>query len=306
MVVLALEAVRLSYFLLSKLLNAGPCRLVTRILVAGLLAGCLVHSAQAARHNPGVAHVMVKPVTVHFAHHASIVHRPVSALSMPTQRAKAKHANHTAQITPVIINALRAAQQKVSADPFMLLAIAWKESRFDPLARNKHSSARGLLQFTTATWLTVIRDFGPRHGLAHFASVIRTDRDGKLSVATPRLRQAILVLRDDPNLEVIMAAEQLTQQRIYLEAHLGRSATSADLYVLHLLGPDGAKNFLTQLAQKPDSSSVAVVGQAAKPNLGLFVRDGHVLSMAEAYAGIQTTIHEQTTLHAGLFNEQIL
>jgi hypothetical protein len=249
---------------------------------------------------------MVKSVTVHFAHHGSIVHGPVSALSMPSQRAKAKHANHTAQITPVIINALRAAQQKVSADPFMLLAIAWKESRFDPLARNRHSSARGLLQFTTATWLTVIRDFGSRHGLAHFASVIRTDRDGKLSVTTPRLRRAILVLRDDPNLEVIMAAEQLAQQRGYLEAHLGRSAASADLYVLHLLGPEGAKNFLTQLAQNPDGSSVAAVGQAAKPNLGLFVRDGRILSMAEAYAGIQTTLYEQTTLHAGLFDRQDL
>ena len=107
----------------------------------------------------------------------------------------------------------------------MLLAIAWKESRFDPLARNKHSSARGLLQFTTTTWLTVIRDFGARHGLVHLAAAMSTDREGQLSVTVPRLRRAILALRDNPELQVMMAAERLRQERGVLEQQLGRPAT---------------------------------------------------------------------------------
>ena len=183
----------------------------------------------------------------------------------------------------------------------MLLAIAWKESRFDPRARNKHSSARGLLQFTTATWLTVIRDFGARHGLVHLAAAISTDREGQLFVRNPRLRRTILALRDDPELQVIMAAERLRQERGILEQRLGRSATPTDLYVLHLLGPAGASNFLTQLEQKPENLSIDVVGQAADPNLGLFIRNGRPLSLAETYEDIRATLSEQATHHAALF-----
>jgi hypothetical protein len=89
----------------------------------------------------------------------------------------------------------------------------------------------------------VIRDFGARHGLVHLAAAISANPDGRLSVARPRLRRTILALRDDPELQVMMAAERLRQERGDLERHLGRPATPTDLYVLHLLGPAGAKNF---------------------------------------------------------------
>jgi hypothetical protein len=304
MLVITREIVKVRCFSLSKPFGASRRHSSAWVLMIALLAGLSVHPAKAARHRPTLALAAAKQIMVRSAHHANIMHKPSPAL--PIHRAEANYVNHTAQIAPAIVDALRTAKQEVSADPFVLLAIAWKESRFDPLARNKHSSARGLLQFTTVTWLTVIRDFGARHGLAHLAAAIRTDREGRLSVTTPRLHRAILGLRDDPNLEVTMAAERLTQQRGSLEACLGRPATSADLYVLHLLGPAGAKDFLTQLAEKPDSSSVDTVRDVAKPNLGLFVRDGRALSVAEAYAGIQITLNEQTTLYAALFDKQDL
>ena len=101
-----------------------------------------------------------------------------------------------------------------------------------------------------------------------------------------------------------MAAERLEREKGPLEVSLGRPATPADLYVLHLLGPTGAKAFLTQLTQQPNMSSVMAVGSVATPNLGLFVRDGRPLSVAEAYTGIQATLDEQSMLHASLFNRQ--
>jgi len=200
---------------------------------------------------------------------------------------------------PEILSAIRVAQRKVEVDPYLLLAIAWKESSFDPKARNKHSSAQGLLQFTTTTWLTVIRDFGARHGLAHYAKAIAMDRDGRLMVKPPRLRRAILALRDDPRLQAIMTAERLAQERRSLEEHIDRPAGAADLYFVHLLGPTGAKRFLTQLAKAPDSSSIAAVGNVASPNAGLFIKNDRPLSVAEAYAGIQTALNEQAVHHAG-------
>lgn len=187
------------------------------------------------------------------------------------------------------------------ADPFVLLAIAWQESRFDVLARNRHSSARGLLQFTTVTWLSVIRDFGAEHGLGRYAAAIKTDHDGRIIVRNRAIRRKILALRDNPELEAIMAAERLDQERRALADDLHRPVTLPDLYILHMLGPAGAKDFLTALARSPDRSSLDVVGSAAKPNLPLFVHDGHPLSVAETYDRIKAALTDQVTRHAGLF-----
>jgi hypothetical protein len=215
-------------------------------------------------------------------------------------------AHGEANLTPVPIDArvyraLRMAQDKMQADPALLLAIAWQESRFDPKARNHQSSARGLLQFTTVTWLTVVRDFGARHGLAHYAAAISTGRNGELTVTPPRLRRKILALRDDPNLEVIMAAERLAQEKGTLETDIGRPAVTADLYVLHLLGPTGAKEFLTALARRPNKPSVDVVGTVARPNRGLFVQHGRYLTVAETYQNIKDALTQQVEQHASLF-----
>jgi len=200
----------------------------------------------------------------------------------PQQAAVSAEAKQAA-INADVVRAIRVAERKAKADPAVLMGIAWQESRFDPLARNKQSSARGLLQFTAVTWLTVIRDFGARHGLARYAAAIKTGQDGSLTVEPHALRRKILALRDNPELAAIMAAERLAQERGVLEERLGRPAKPADLYVLHLLGPTGAREFLTELARNPDKPSVDVVRQVATPNRGLFVRDGHVLTVADTY-----------------------
>jgi Transglycosylase SLT domain len=272
------------------------CLCILSFLVIVQFNAASIHPAQAAHHHPGAVLRSAKPAS-RSAHSADIRRKPISA----RPRVDAHRLRRPEAITPDIIRALHTAKKTVQADPFVLLAIAWKESRFDPLARNKHSSARGLLQFTTATWLTVIRDFGARHGLVRQAAAISTDREGQLSVTNPGQCRAILALRDDPELQVMMAAERLRQERGALEQQLGRSATPADLYVLHLLGPAGARNFLTQLEHKPESLSIDVVGHAADPNLGLFIRNGRRLSVVETYEDIRAALSEQATHHAALF-----
>ena len=97
---------------------------------------------------------------------------------------------------PETLRALRAVQAAPRLDPVLLLAIARAESRFDPEAQNRLSSARGLLQFTRDTWLEVMRQFGAQHGFPVYAKAIRKDQTGRLSVDRPATLRAILRLRD--------------------------------------------------------------------------------------------------------------
>lgn len=248
------------------------------------------------------------------AHHQAIRHVALSGpyrLEKKPERPMFRHptrfaapaavAGRPGQVAPAVVGAIHAAQRNVHADPDLLLAIASQESSLNSTARNRHSSARGLLQFTSATWLTVVRDFGPQDGLGHYAAAIRTGRDGRLSVDNPRLRRSILALRDDPLLQVTMTTQRLEQQRRALELRLGRPAVAADLYFLHLLGPTGATRFLTCLAEHPDASSVATVGSVAGINAGLFIKDGRPMTVAAAYSGVQTILDQQVSRNSGLF-----
>jgi hypothetical protein len=268
-------------------------------LIALLTLGTATMAASSLNANKAS---VLGPQTMHLA--PAVGQNELQELPVPSKAfppAGLSRADRAQVVTPRVIDAIRVAQQKSHVDPGLLLAIAAKESGFNPEARNRHSTARGLLQFTNATWLTVVRDFGPRYGLSRYAQAIETDRDGNLRVSKPRLRRAILALRDNPRLQAIMTAERLEQGRPTLELHLGRSARAADLYFLHLLGPTGATHFLTELNEHPDASSLTVVGGAAKANAGLFVRDGRPLTVAEAYASVQATLDEQASRHADLF-----
>ena len=290
----ALGFVRNSRLLFALMPATSNCMRLVRLVILPLLGAASVQHAYAGSHHARTAsratHVAAK-----LAGHRYYQTPPPNRIGRPPAR-------HAGQISPEVIQALRAADVRERADPFVLLAIAWKESRFDPLARNKHSSARGLLQFTAKTWLTAIRDFGGRHDLAHLAATIKTDRDGRLTVSSVQVRRRILALRDNPALEAIMAAEHLAQMRVALEARLDRPATPADLYMLHLLGPTGAVKFLTFLAEEPDSPSIEAVGAAAIPNWGLFIHHGRTLTVAQVYEDIGAALKEQAALHAGIFD----
>jgi hypothetical protein len=282
-----------------------PCSIRGNLLLASIallafgtatLAATTLHANKSSVLGPQVMHLA--PAV------GQSVLQEASALTKASRPAGVPRTDRAQNIAPLVVDAIRVAQQKSHVDPGLLLAIAAKESGFNPEARNRHSTARGLLQFTNATWLTVVRDFGPRYGLSRYAQAIETDRDGRLRVSKPHLRRAILALRDNPRLQAIMTAERLEQGRPSLELHLGRAARTADLYFLHLLGPTGATHFLTELNEHPDASSLTVVGGVAKANAGLFVKDGRPMTVAEAYASIQATLDEQASKHDDLFHSK--
>ncbi|MDN3567886.1 transglycosylase SLT domain-containing protein, partial [Paeniroseomonas aquatica] len=207
-------------------------------------------------------------------------------------------------VRPAVAQALGNAARASGADPALLLAMAWKESRLDPTARNPLSSARGLMQFTRGTWLEVVRDFGPRHGLAYQAALLSTDpRTGAISTRRPRQLNEILRLRDNPRHSAVMAAERLGRERPALAQALGRAPTAADLYMVHLLGPAGAQRFLAELALTPARPVTEAVGaDSLQRNRGLFLaRDtGRPLGLAQVYQSIEQLVAEQRSARPAL------
>jgi hypothetical protein len=181
-----------------------------------------------------------------------------------------------------VLAALQRAEAATGANATLLLAIARRESGFDAGARGRGSSARGLMQFTSATWLEVVRDYGSRHGLAHHAAALALVPRGS-APADRRLVAEVLRLRDNPHLASALAAERLEGWRGALEQTLGREASATDLYLVHLLGPAGARRFLAELVRTPGQPAAAVVGTAARANRSIFVRDGRTLSLLEVY-----------------------
>jgi len=196
------------------------------------------------------------------------------------------------QVPPAVRDAIQSAARESGVDPKLLTAIAWRESRFDPNARNQQSSAKGLLQFTSGTWLQVVRDYGSQHDVADYAATIRTSRSGDL-IVPEQMRSAILDLRDNPILSAKLAAQDMLRHRTAMEAELGRGVTSTDLYLLHVLGPTGAMRFLKAVAKHPSESSLQVASLRVMRNAGLLARDGHPLTVAKAYASTTNMLNSQ-------------
>jgi hypothetical protein len=268
-----------------------PAIAVLACALAASLAGPM--PAEAAARRPSVARSQAKPMPVA---------RPVprrQAVAPTRARVRTVAVVSAAAVasptgngtpSPAVAAALEAATRSTGTDPVLLRAIAWQESRFSHRAGNRQSSARGLMQFTEATWLEVVRDFGARHGLAREAANLSTNaRTGAITTKRPRDLQYILNMRFNPRLSAIMAAERLAAERATLEAMLGRPAGATELYLTHLLGPAGGRRFLGELDRAPGRLAAEVVGSdSLAANRGVFFDrgTGRALSLAEVQAGV--------------------
>ena len=286
----------------------GRLSLILPIVGAASVAG--LHTAPASaisrhsvhRGHSGAARIASKPVR----QVARGLHKRSHARSRPAREdahyAGAMHrdavplANTTwddPQIPPAVREAIQTAAHESGVDPQLLTAIAWRESRFKPNAGNRHSSAQGLLQFTTETWLQVVRNYGSQHNVGGYAAAIRRDQSGALVVPGRGVRAAILRLRNDPVLSAKLAAQNMSQQTAAIQGQLGRSVTPADLYLLHVLGPTGAARFLTAVAKRPSESSVEVASYDVMRNAGLLARDGRPMTVANTYAAAGAMLQAQ-------------
>jgi hypothetical protein len=161
--------------------------------------------------------------------------------------------------------AIAVAAQRTGVDFDYLLGQARLESSLDPSAQAGTSSAAGLYQFTGSTWLATLDRHGAEHGLGWAGAAIEGGR-----VDDPALRAQIMAMRFDPQVSALMAAELANDNKAALTGALGRTPDSAELYLAHFLGAEGAATFLTALAADPGQSAAAINPRAAAANRAIF------------------------------------
>ncbi|MEX2647941.1 MAG: transglycosylase SLT domain-containing protein [Alphaproteobacteria bacterium] len=183
------------------------------------------------------------------------------------------------------VRAIQVAAARSGVDFGFMLAQAALESGFDPEAQAPTSSARGLYQFTDATWLAMVRDHGAEVGLGAEAAHIGTTADGRPVVDDAAARRRILALRDDPRLSAELAARLAKDNRRALETAGGVGAVGAtELYLAHFLGAGQATKFLARLTATPDADAANLFPVEAKANQDVFHdASGRSRSLAEVY-----------------------
>jgi hypothetical protein len=202
-----------------------------------------------------------------------------------------------------IVETILKASEVTGVDPVYMMALADKESSFIPANKASGSSAEGLFQFLSATWLEVVRSFGAKHGLVAEAAAIKR-KAGKLSIPDAAMREHVLGLRRDPYLSALMAAEMMKRDRERVERRLGRPISRSEFYLAHFFGVNSASKFMALLDGKPKQSAPRVFPAAARANRTLFFakkgRKTRHLSVAEVYSKIDGMIDKRLDRYEGV------
>ncbi|CAN1507005.1 MltD_like domain containing protein [Rhabdaerophilaceae bacterium] len=170
-----------------------------------------------------------------------------------------------------------------------LMRTAKRESGLNPAAKASTSSATGLFQFIEQTWLGLIKKEGANHGLADAADAIQKDRSGRFVVPDQAARKQILDLRKDPALSSTLAGIFTQKNRETLRDQIGRDPNSAELYMAHFLGAQGASGLISLAESEPTASAAKAFPDAAAANRSIFFDSkGRSRTVREVYARLST------------------
>jgi transglycosylase-like protein with SLT domain len=165
-----------------------------------------------------------------------------------------------------------------------MLATAQVESRLNPNAAARTSSARGLYQFIDQTWLATMKSAGDSLGYGRYADAITRLPSGNYVVNDPALRDDIMKLRNDPAANAAMAGAFTLQNAERLQDKLGRPATDGELYIAHFLGAGGAGRLISQAEQSPNAIAADAFPGAARANRSIFYdKQGSARTVAQVY-----------------------
>lgn len=168
-----------------------------------------------------------------------------------------------------IVETILKASSETGVDPVYMMALADKESSFSTTVKAATSSAEGLFQFLSATWLELVRTYGARHGLETEANAV-TGRGGAITIPDEATRKRVLALRRDPYVAALMAGELIKRDRARIEQRIGRELKTSELYLAHFLGTSSAGKFLVLSSDKPDAVAKQAFRAAARANRSLF------------------------------------
>lgn len=156
--------------------------------------------------------------------------------------------NETTDNSPEAIKKAIADAAKITGvDPNLLMTIAAIESSLNPNARANGTSAKGLFGFLTNTWDDVIKLYGKKYGIS--------------SNASPT----------DAKVASLMAGEYIKANMKQLKSVV-KNPGAVEAYLAHLLGPNGAKKFLSS---DGDDVGATVLPSAAAKNKAIFYENGN-------------------------------
>ncbi|RYE31312.1 MAG: lytic transglycosylase domain-containing protein [Hyphomicrobiales bacterium] len=198
-----------------------------------------------------------------------------------------------------VVSAIRQGAERTGAGFDYLLKTAQRESSLEPTAKASTSSATGLFQFIEQTWLSMVKQEGPKQGLSQYANAI-TESGGRLSVPDPAAREKILQLRNDPQVAAVMAGALTQKNRDQLASSLGRQPQAGELYMAHVLGARGASDLIRAAASDPSRVAARDFPDAAGANRSIFYdKAGRARSVQEVY-GVLAASHASTQVAANV------
>ncbi|WP_237153745.1 lytic transglycosylase domain-containing protein [Oryzibacter oryziterrae] len=206
--------------------------------------------------------------------------------AQPPQRTVPNTSTSNAGISGRIQQAFDAASDSTGTSFQYLLDTAQRESALNTEAKASTSSATGLFQFVEGTWLETMKQSGPELGLSQYSDQITQDSRGRYFVADPKARDAILSLRNDPEVASLMAGAYTRKNAEFLQGKLGREATSGELYIAHFLGAQGAAQLINSAASSPNQSASELFPKQANANRAIFYDKGQPRSVSEVYANL--------------------
>jgi Transglycosylase SLT domain len=184
-----------------------------------------------------------------------------------------------------VAGAIRQAANTTGTSFEYLLTTAKMESDFNPTAGASTSSAHGLYQFIDQTWLSTVKEAGAQLGYGKYADAITQTRSGDYTVSDPKMRAAIMKLRDDPAAASSMAAALTNSNSFQLTGKIGRRPTDAELYMAHFMGVGGAAKLITNAEDNPQASGARLFPNAARANRAIFYdKSGRARSVSEVYS----------------------
>lgn len=142
---------------------------------------------------------------------------------------------------------------------------------FNPNAKNPHSSATGLFQFTDDTWARTTRAFGARFGI------------------TPETS------RFDPRANALMMGALTADNARIMKSKLGRDVTPGELYVGHFMGASQGARLIQSAAADPEGDAAALFPNEAKYNPTIFYKFGQQQSGGQTLASVMDNLTRTIT-----------
>ncbi len=196
------------------------------------------------------------------------------------------------------IAAIAFAHEKLNSDFGYQMELAYVESSFRSHAKARRSSAYGLYQYTTDTWLLGLSQFGHKYDLGFYSDQIKfreqkiPDSDKtklKPYVSNPIAFQNIMNLRKDPYLSALITVEfSQTHDKATASWDVYQEGNHrADKYLVHFFGMKDSLLFAHELKQRPTRKAADVFPKLAEANPRIFYHKRKARSFAEIYSHLQ-------------------